>query len=97
MQNTDRTIVETANIIPFSPRKSPKKDVPEKDVKVTTIAAVIAVTILHNDDENPEEKLLALIESSGEAEILDALDATDDLEADSYHQISLTLTPANEN
>lgn len=97
MQNTDRTIVGTANIIPFSPRKSPKKDVPEKDLKVTTIAAVIAVTILHNDDENPEEKLMALIESSGEAEILDALDATDDLEADGYHQISLTLTPANEN
>ena len=92
MQNTDRTIVETANIIPFSPRKPPKKD-----VKVTTIAAVIAVTILHNDDENPEEKLMALIESNGEAEILDALDATDDLEADGYHQISLTLTPANEN
>ena len=81
MQNTDRNMVETANIIPFSPRKST-----EKDVKVTTIAAVIAVTVLHNDDENPEEKLMALIESSGEAEILDALDATDDLEADGYHQ-----------
>ena len=92
MQSTDRNIVETANIIPFSPRRPT-----EKDVKVTTIAAVIAVTILHNDDENPEEKLMDLIEFSGEAEILDALDATDDLEADGYHQISLTLTPANEN
>ena len=92
MQSTDRNIVETANIIPFSPRKST-----EKDVKATTIAAVIAVTVLHNDDENPEEKLMDLIESSGEAEILDALDATDDLEEERHHQMSLTPTPANEN
>ena len=84
--------VKTANVIPFSPRKST-----EKDIKVTTIAAVIAVIVLHSDDENPEEKLLNLIESSGEAEILDALDATDDLEADGYNQMSLKLTPANEN
>ena len=92
MHSTDRNIVETANIIPFSPRKSA-----EKDVKVTTIAAVIAVTVLHNDDENPEQKLMDLIESSGEAEILDALDATDDLEEEEYHQMSLTLKPDNEN
>ena len=92
MQNTDRNMVETANIIPFSPRKST-----EKDVKLTTIAAVIAVTILHNDGENPEEKLMDLIEYSGEAEILDAIDATDDLKSEKYYEISLVLTPANEN
>ena len=92
MQNTDRNLIQTANIIPFSPRKSAKKD-----VKVTTIAAVIAVTILHNDGENPEEKLMDLIEYSGEAEILDALDATDDLKAEKYYETSMTLTPANEN
>ena len=92
MQNTDRNPVETANIIPFSPRKSA-----EKDVRVTTIAAVIAVNILHNNGENPEEKLMDLIEYSGEAEILDALDATDDLKAEKYYEMSPTLTPANEN
>lgn len=92
MQNPDRNIVGTANVIPFSPRKSAKTG-----VKVTTIAAVIAVIVLHSDDENPEEKLLDLIESSGEAEILDALDATDDLEADEYNKINITLIPANEN
>ena len=92
MQNTDRNPVETANIIPFSPRKSA-----EKDVRVTTIAAVIAVNILHNNGENPEEKLMDLIEYSGEAEILDALDATNDLEAQKYYEMSLTLNPANEN
>ena len=92
MQNTDRNPGETANIIPFSPRKSA-----EKDVRVTTIVAVIAVTILHNNGENPEEKLMDLIEYSGEAEILDALDATDDLKAEKYHEMNLTLTPANEN
>ena len=92
MQNPDRNIVGTANVIPFSPRKSTKTG-----VKVTTIAAVIAVIVLHSDDENPEEKLLDLIESSGEAEILDALDATDDLEVDEYNKINITLIPANEN
>ena len=92
MQNPDGNIVGTANVIPFSPRKSTNTG-----VKVTTIAAVIAVIVLHSDDENPEEKLLDLIESSGEAEILDALDATDDLEADEYNKINITLIPANEN
>ena len=92
MQNQNRKTSKIGNIIPFSPRKSTLKD-----VKVTTIAAVIAVTILHDDGENPEEKLMDLIEYSGEAEILDALDATDDLKAEKYYEMSLTLTPANEN
>ncbi len=92
MQNTDRNIVDAANIIPFSPRKSS-----EKDVTLTTIAAVIAVTVIHNDDENPEQKLIDLIESSGEAEILDTHNVIDNLEAEGCHQTTLTPTPANEN
>jgi len=51
MQIPDRDPSNTACIIPFSPRKPD-----EKNVKVTTIAAIIAVTVLHNDDEIPEEK-----------------------------------------
>jgi len=37
------------------------------------------------------------IEASGEAEILDAIDATDDLEMDIFAQPSVTLTPGNDN
>ena len=33
------------------------------------------VTILHSDNVSPEEKLLEIIEASGEAEVLDADDA----------------------
>ena len=92
MQIPDRDPGNTACIIPFSPRKPD-----EKNVKVTTIAAIIAVTVLHNDDEIPEEKLMDLIEASGEAEILDAIDATDELEMDIFAQPSVTLTPGNDN
>ena len=92
MQNQDKKASKIGNIIPFSPRKSN-----QQNVLVTTIATIIAVTILHNDDENPEDKLMTLIESSGEVEILDALDATDDLEIVEREKISSTLKPSNDN
>ena len=68
MQNPDRNTIKISNIIPFSPRKAN-----QKNVSVTTIATIMAVSVLHSDDENPEDKLMELIESSGEVEILDAL------------------------
>lgn len=92
MQNPDRNTIKISNIIPFSPRKAN-----QKNVSVTTIAAIIAVSVLHSDDENPEDKLMALIESSGEVEILDALDATDDIEFADQELKRLWLTPLNDN
>ena len=92
MQNPDRNTIKTSNIIPFSPRKAS-----QKNVSVTTIAAIIAVSVLHSDDENPEDKLMALIESSGEVEILDALDATDDIEVAGQELNRLWLDPLNDN
>ena len=92
MQNPDRNMIKISNIIPFSPRKAN-----QKNVSVTTIAAIIAVSVLHGDDENPEEKLMTLIESSGEVEILDALDATDDIEVADQELIRLWLNPLNDN
>ena len=92
MQNSDRNTIKISNIIPFSPRKAD-----QKNVSVTTIAAIIAVSVLHSDDENPEDKLMALIESSGEVEILDALDATDDLEVAGQDLNRLWLAPLNDN
>ena len=92
MQNSDRNTIKISNIIPFSPRKAD-----QKNVSVTTIAAVIAVSVLHSDDENPEDKLMALIESSGEVEIIDALDATDDIEVAEQELNRLWLNPLNDN
>ena len=92
MQNSDRNTIKISNIIPFSPRKAN-----QKNLSVTTIATIIAVSVLHNDDENPEEKLMELIESSGEAEILDALDATDDIEVADQELNRLCLNPLNDN
>ena len=92
MQNPDRNTIKISNIIPFSPRKAD-----QKNVSVTTIAAIIAVSVLHSDDENPEDKLMALIEASGEVEILDALDATDDLEVTGQDLNRLRLNPLNDN
>ena len=92
MQNPDRDTIKISNIIPFSPRESN-----QKNVSITTIAAIIAVSILHSDDENPEDKLIELIESSGEAEILDAVDATDDIEVADQELNRLGLDPLNDN
>ena len=92
MQNSYRNTIKISNIIPFSPRKAS-----QKNVSVTTIAAIIAVSVLHSDDENPEDKLMALIEASGEVEILDALDATDDLEVTGQNLNRVWLDPLNDN
>ena len=92
MQNSYRNTNKISNIIPFSPRKAN-----QKNVSVTTIAAIIAVSVLHSDDENPEDKLIELIETSGEAEILDALDATDDIEVTDQELNRLWLNPLNDN
>ena len=46
----------------------------ENAIQTSSIAAVIAVTILHREGESPEERLLDIIDASGEAEVLDVAD-----------------------
>ncbi len=92
MQNQDGKVSKIGNIIPFFPRKSN-----QQNVSVATIATIIAVTILHNDDESPEDKLMELIESTGDVEILDALDATDELEIVGLEKKNFSLKPLNDN
>ena len=75
MRLTDREARPECSIIPFHR----PEDQPE-NLTTTSIAAVIAVTILHPDNVSPEEKLLELIEASGEAEVLDADDAAAEFE-----------------
>ena len=46
----------------------------ENAILTSSIAAVIAVTILHREGESPEERLLDIIDASGEAEVFDVAD-----------------------
>ena len=52
----------------------------EDNVVTSSIAAVIAVTILHHEGESPEDRLLEIIEASGEAEVLDIADVLEEFE-----------------
>lgn len=74
MPNVEANIAKECVILPFN-----RKDLKEDKLQTTSLAALVAVTILHGKDECPEEKLMEIIERSGEAEILDAEDAYADL------------------
>lgn len=75
MRLTDRESRPECSVIPFHRPEQQKEN-----LTTTSIAAVIAVTILHENHESPEDKLLEIIEASGEAEVLDADDAVNELE-----------------
>jgi len=70
MPQIDAGIQQGCVILPFV---SPKPG--SEDVKTTTLAALVAVTIIHDADTCPEERLIQIIEQSGEAEVLDSEDA----------------------
>ena len=79
------------------PRHSFCKACKSEDAIVTSsIAAVIAVTILHREDESPEERLLDIIDASGEAEVLDVADVMEDHEIPSSSSRPY-LQPDNDN
>ena len=52
----------------------------EDTILTSSIATVIAVTILHREGESPEERLLEIIDASGEAEVLDVADVMEEHE-----------------
>ena len=84
MRMTDRNAGQTCRVIPF---KRPAQR--EEQLTTSNIAAVIAVTVLHYEGESPETRLLEIIESSGEAEVFDVMDALEELE-----EIGQTQAPA---
>ena len=99
MQTTDHEMRLSGDIIPFQPRTVKSEKGHSKKVETTTIAALIAVTILHDDTESPEDKLIDMIEASGEAEVMDSSDALDmlgELDFDHARQ-AYTKTPTNDN
>lgn len=73
MYPTDPTSADSAAIIPFAPRCFQNEDGPTDEV--STIVAVVAVTLRHDSTMSPEEGLADLIEASGQAEIIEIQDA----------------------
>ena len=81
MRMTDNDAVQPCRVIPFE-RPARRED----QLTTSTIATVIAVTVLHYEGESPETRLLEIIESSGEAEVLDVIDALDQFDEISHDQ-----------
>lgn len=66
-QVDSRTKTENGcTIIPFVP-----PTLNNKDVENTSLAALIAVTIQHDKDVSAEERLMEIIEATGEVEVLE--------------------------
>ncbi|MGB0163092.1 MAG: hypothetical protein ACPGRU_01620 [Candidatus Puniceispirillaceae bacterium] len=99
MQTSDHDMRLSGDVIPFQPKDGQPKKGQTKKVVTTTIAALIAVTILHDDTESPEDKLIDLIEASGEAEVMDSSDALDMLGEVDSDAISTAevKAPSNDN
>ena len=75
MRMTDHDSRQDCRVIPFV-----RPVTNEETVVTSSIAAVIAVTILHHEDDPLEQRLLEIIEASGEAEVLDIADVLQEFE-----------------
>ena len=75
MRMTDNDSQQDCRVIPFL-----RPVTNEDNVVTSSIAAVIAITILHYEGDSPEERLLEIIEASGEAEVLDIADVLEEFE-----------------
>ena len=73
MHITDSDAGQPCRVIPFE-RPAAQED----HLTTSNIAAVITVTVLHHKGESPETRLLEIIESSGEAEVFDVVDALEE-------------------
>lgn len=89
MRLTDREHRPECHVIPFQPPQTQSEE-----VATSSIAAVFAVTVLHSSDESPEDRLVTILEQSGEVEVLDADEALDAWEV--YYEDQMT-PPANDN
>ena len=99
MRTSDHDMRLSGDVIPFQPKNGQPTKKQAKKVVTTTIAALVAVTILHEETESPEDKLIDLIEASGDAEVMDSSDALDllgEVEADGMSAADIK-TPSNDN
>ena len=81
MRMTDREAGQPCRVIPFE-RPARRED----QLTTSSIATVIAVTVLHYEGESPETRLLEIVESSGEAEVSDVIDALDQFDGIGHDQ-----------
>ena len=49
----------------------------DETLQTTSLAALVAVTILHDAETCPEQRLIEILEQSGEVEVLDSEEADD--------------------
>ena len=89
MRLTDRDHRPECHVIPFN-----RPEIQPEEVAATSIAAVIAVTVLHTSSESPEDRLLEILEQSGDVEVLDADEA---LGAYETVDAELCMAPVNDN
>jgi len=94
MPKTETGIRDGCVILPFA-----KPEFPSQNVKATTLAALIAVTIIHDADISPEDRLIEIIESTGEVEVLDSEDTLSDLGLEDLEEPhdALLPEPVNDN
>ena len=91
MRVPDHDPQQDCRVIPFTrPLAS------EDAILTSSIAAVVAVTILHREGESPEDRLLDIIDASGEAEVLDVADVMVEHEISS-NSPTACLKPDNDN
>ena len=81
MRMPDCDADQPCRVIPFE-RPARRED----QLTTSSIATVIAVTVLHYEGESPETRLLEIVESSGEAEVLDVIDALDQFDGIGHDQ-----------
>ena len=96
MRPNDPSAVDSAAIIPFDPTIQSKSQKEVSD-EVSTIVAIVAVTLRHSSDESPEERLADLIEMSGAAEIIEIQDAYADFAHDEACGAPMGMQALNDN
>ena len=74
MPNPENGIQHGCNILPFA-----KEDAGESTATTTTMAALLAITVVHDAGVSAEQRLIEIIEQSGDAEVLDTEDVLSEL------------------
>lgn len=92
MNNVIETLQQEGKIIPFRNQNDDKNH-----ITTSTIAALVAVTIMHDSSISAEDKLLEILEESGEAEVLNNEEAFSELGLYQTDEPTDNLTPANDN
>ncbi len=96
MRPIEPTCADGAAIIPFAPRSYDTTNAND-ETTVSTIVAIVAVTVRHGTDISPEEELADLIEATGEADIIEIQDACADIMDGDDSPHSRYPAPSNDN